>query len=113
MINKTWSNILNHLYVKEHIITSLYHYDYFLDYRNRRKQLFRKKRQLIFFMDNCSPHYLKHDCEISRYYQDILSLYDVRAEFLRLSRVYRSYAYIPNTADEFRKLSKVYRTIRH
>ena len=112
-VNKTQSNILNHLRVKKRIITSFNHYDCFINYayRNRRRQLLRNKKRLIFFMDNCSNHCLKHDHEISRYYQDILSQYDIRTEFLRLSRVCWSYDFMTNTENEFRRLTKTFRTI--
>ena len=112
-VGETWSNILNYLHAKDCIFTSLNHYNCFLNYvyKNRRKQLFRNKRRLIFFMDNRVDRCLKHDREISRYYQDILFQYDVRAEFLRLSRVCRSYDFMSNTENEFRRLAKVYRTI--
>ena len=113
-VNKTWSNILNHLRARECIITSLDHYDCFINYayRSRRRQLLRNKKRLIFFIDNCVPHCLKHDREISRYYQDILSQYDARAEFLRLSRVCRSYDFMTNTENEFHRMSRTFRSIR-
>jgi len=112
-VSMKWSNILNYLRAKERIITSLDHYDCFINYayRNRRRQLLRNKKRLIFFMDNCSNHCLKHDHEISRYYQDILSQYDIRAEFLRLSRVCRSYDFMTNTKNEFHRLTKTFRAI--
>jgi hypothetical protein len=112
-VSETWSNILNHLRKKDRIFTSLNYYNCFLNYayRNRRKQLFRNKRRLIFFMDNRVDHCLKHDREISRYYQDILSQYDVGAEFLRLSRVCRSYDFLTSTENEFRRLAKTFLAI--
>ena len=112
-VSKIWSNILNNLRARECIFISLYYYDCFLDYDCiiRRKLFSHNKKRLIFFMDNRVDRCLKHDREISRYYQDILSQYDVRVEFLRLSRVCRSYDFMSNTENEFRRLAKVYRTI--
>ena len=62
-------------------------------------------------MEECVDHCIKHDREINSYYQDILSQYEIRDEFLRLSRVFRSYDYMTSTQDEFRKMSRAYRSI--
>ena len=48
---------------------------------------------------------LKHDREFNRYYQDILSQYDIRGEFLRLAKVCQLYDY---TEDEFHRLARVF-----
>src|SRR5688572_13823027 len=85
-VSEIWSNILNCLHAKTIYLSVLDRQKRFLNSsRKSRSQLRRNKRRFIFFMDNCSNHCLKQDREISRCYQDILSQYDVRAEFLRLS----------------------------
>ena len=51
---------------------------------------------------------LKHDREFNRYYQDVLSQYDIWGEVLRLAKVCQLYDY---TEDEFRRLARVFRSI--
>ena len=109
-VNEIWSNILNRLSAKSISLSILYNHKTFLNSsRYGRSQLLRNKKRLIcYFTRRSTQYYLKDDHELNEYYQDILSQYDVRDEFLRLARICRSYVY---TEDEFRRLAKVYRTI--
>ena len=76
----------------------------------RRQLLHNKKRLICYFTRRLKQYYLKHDHELNGYYQDILSQYDIRGEFLRLARVYQSY--LSNTDDEFHRLAKAFHSIR-
>src|SRR5947207_7204751 len=103
-VSEIWSNILNRLYAKTISLSMLYDHKCFLNSSRygRRQLLHNKKRLICYFTRRRTQYYLKHDHELNGYYQDILSQYEIRGEFLRLARVCRSYNYIPNTADEFR-----------
>jgi hypothetical protein len=112
-VSEIWRNIFNRLEAKSISLSMLYNHKGFLNSScySRRQLLHNKKRLICYFTRRSTQYYLNDDHELNKYYQDILSQYDIRDEFLRLARVFRSYDYIPNTADEFRRLSKVYRTI--
>ena len=114
-VSEIWRNILNCLYAKTISLSMLYDHKGFLNSSrySRRQLLHNKKRLICYFTRRRTQYYLKHDHELNGYYQDILSQYEIRGEFLRLARVCWSYNYIPNTADEFRRLARVFRSIRH
>ncbi|CAB4392916.1 unnamed protein product [Rhizophagus irregularis] len=114
-VNEIWSNILNRLYARTISLSMLYNHKGFLNSSRygRRQLLHNKKRLICYFTSRRIQYYLKHDHELNGYYQDILSQYDVRAEFLRLSRVCRSYDFMTNIENEFRRLAKVFRSISH
>ena len=114
-MSEIWRNILNCLYAKTISLSMLYDHNGFLNSSRygRRQLLHNKKRLICYFTRRRTQYYLKHDHELNGYYQDILSQYEIRGEFLRLARVCQSYNYIPNTADEFRRLARVFRSIRH
>jgi len=111
-VSEIWRNILNRLYAKTISLSMLYNHQCFLNssHYSRRRLLCNKRRLICHFTSSYTQYYLKHDYELNRYYQDILSLYDVRAEFLRLSRICRAYEY---TEDEFRRQSRVIRSIEY
>ncbi|CAB4400718.1 unnamed protein product [Rhizophagus irregularis] len=111
-VSEIWSNILNRLYAKDISLSMLYNHKAFLNSsRYGRRQLLHNKRRLIcYFTRRSTQYYLKDDHELNGYYQDILSQYEIKDEFLRLARICRSYVY---TEDEFRRLSKVYRSISY
>jgi|GEM_PF-4477354 len=111
-VSEIWRNILNRLYAKTISLSMLYNHQCFLNssYYSRRRLLCNKRRLICHFTSSYTQYYLKHDYELNRYYQDILFLYDVRAEFLRLSRIYWAYEY---TEDEFRRQSRVIRSIEY
>jgi hypothetical protein len=110
-VNKLWRNILLHLRIKVFHFIDLSEYDVSVSSAQKigRKRLLREKRQLNGFMVNRVHQCLKHDPELNRYYQDILSKYNIRCEFLRLSKIFQSSVY--NTQDEFRKMSRAFRFI--
>ena len=112
-VSKLWGYKLNYLYIKDFHLNTLHDHDRFLNSaRNiKRKLLLRSKKWLIRHMNVNTLQCLKHDREFNRYYQDILSQYDIRGEFLRLSRVCQSYDYLTNTQDEFRRMSRAFRSI--
>ena len=112
-VSEIWRNILNRLYAKDISLSMLYDHKNFLNSScYSRRQLLYNKRRLIRYFTRCrTQYYLKHDHELNRYYQDILSLYDIRGEFLRLARVCRSY--LSNSDDEFHRLAKVFRSISY
>ena len=111
-VSEIWRNILNRLYAKTISLSMLYNHQCSLNssHYSRRRLLCNKRRLICHFTSSYTQYYLKHDYELNRYYQDILFLYDVRAEFLRLSRIYRAYKY---TEDEFRRQSRVIRSIEY
>ena len=110
-VSKLWGYKLSYLYIKDFHLNTLRDHDQFLNSaRNiKRKLLLRSKKWLIRHMNVNTHQCLKHDREFNRYYQDILSQYDIRGEFLRLARVCQLYDY---TEDEFRRLARVFRAIR-
>ena len=112
-VSKLWGYKLNYLYIKDFHLNTLHDHDRFLNSaRNiKRKLLLRSKKWLIRHMNVNTHQCLKHDREFNRYYQDILSQYDIRGEFLRLSRVCQSYDYLTNTQDEFRRMFRAFRSI--
>ena len=112
-VSEIWRNILNRLYAKTISLSMLYNHQCFLNSsRYGRRQLLHNKRRLIcYFTRRHTQYYLKSDYELNRYYQDILSQYDIRGEFLRLARVCRSY--LSNTDDEFHRLAKVFCSISY
>ncbi|EXX58871.1 hypothetical protein RIR_jg31507.t1 [Rhizophagus irregularis DAOM 181602=DAOM 197198] len=115
-VSEIWRNILNHLYAKTISLSMLYNHKGFLNSSRygRRQLLHNKKRLICYFTSRRTQYYLKHDHELNGYYQDILSQYDIKGEFLRLARVCRSYDYTERQAerDEFRRLARVFRFIR-
>jgi hypothetical protein len=112
---KLWGYKLSYLYIKDFHLNILRVHDRFLNSARNitRSLLFHKKRQFIHYL-NRIPHSFKYDPELVKYYQDILSQYEIRGEFLRLARVCRSYNYTERQAerDEFRRLARVFRSIR-
>ena len=111
-VSEIWRNILNRLYEKTISLSMLYNHQGFLNSsRYSRRQLLHNKRRLIcYFTRRRTQYYLKHDHELNGYYQDILSQYEIKGEFLSLARVYRSYDY---TEDEFHRQSRVIRSIEY
>src|SRR5436305_6090632 len=109
-VNEIWRNILNRLYAKTISLSMLYDHKGFLNSSrySRRQLLHNKKRLICYFTRRRTQYYLKHDHELNGYYQDILSRYEIRDEFLRLARVCQLYNY---TEDEFRRLARVFRSI--
>ena len=106
-VSKLWGYKLSYLYIKDFHLNTLRDHDQFLNSaRNiKRKLLLRSKKWLIRHMNVNTHQCLKHDREFNRYYQDILSQYDIRGEFLRLAKVCQLYDY---TEDEFRRLARVF-----
>ncbi|CAB4386668.1 unnamed protein product [Rhizophagus irregularis] len=115
-VSEIWRNILNRLNAKDISLSMLYNHKGFLNSSRygRRQLLHNKKRLICYFTRRLTQYYLKHDHELNGYYQDILSQYEIRGEFLRLARVYRSYNYTERQVerDEFRRLARVFRSIR-
>ena len=76
---KLWGYKLKYLYVKDFHLNTLHDHDRFLNSgRNiKRKLLLRSKKWLIRHMNVNTLQCLKHDREFNRYYQDILSQYDI------------------------------------
>ena len=113
-VSEIWSIILNRLSARTISLSMLYNHKAFLNSSRygRRQLLHNKKRLICYFTRRRTQYYLKHDHELNRYYQDILSQYEIRDEFLRLTRVFHSYVYLSNTEDEFRRLARVFRAIR-
>src|SRR6266542_3284837 len=112
-VSEIWRNILNRLYAKTISLSMLYNHKGFLNSSRygRRQLLHNKKRLICYFTRRRTQYYLKHDHELNGYYQDILSQYEIRDEFLRLARVFCSYDYLSNIEDEFRRLAKSFRVI--
>src|SRR6266498_5653930 len=112
-VSEIWRNILNRLYAKTISLSMLYNHKDFLNSSRygRRQLLHNKKRLICYFTRRRTQYYLKHDHELNGYYQDILSQYEIRDEFLRLARVFCSYDYLSNIEDEFRRLAKSFRVI--
>ena len=110
-MSEIWRNILNRLYAKTISLSMLYDHKGFLNSSRygRRQLLHNKKRLICYFTRRRTQYYLKYDHELNGYYQDILSQYEIRGEFLRLARVCRSYDY---SDDEFRRLARIFRSIR-
>src|SRR4051794_24709184 len=106
---KLWGCKLSSLYVKDFHLNILRVHDQFLNFARNitRSLLFHKKRQLIHYL-NRVPHSLNYAPELNRCYQDLLSQYDIRGEFLRQSKVFRSLNYKSSTQNEFHRLSKVF-----
>jgi hypothetical protein len=90
-VDNLWCNILLHLRIKDSHFNDLSDYDASVSSAQKigRKRLLREKRQLNHYMNNHVHNCLKHDPELNRYYQDILSKYNIRCEFLRLSKIFR------------------------
>jgi len=111
-VSEIWRIILNRLYAKTISLSMLYNHKGFLSSSRygRRQLLHNKRRLLCYFTRRRTQYYLKHDHELNGHYQDILSQYEIRGEFLRLARVFRSYNY---TEDEFRRQSRVIRSIEY
>ena len=106
-VSEIWSNILNRLYAKDISLSMLYNHKAFLNsFHYGSRQLLHNKRWLIcYFTRRRTQYYLKHDHELNGYYQNILSQYEIRDEFLRLAKVCQLYDY---TEDEFRRLARVF-----
>src|SRR6266542_320682 len=109
-VSKIWRIILNRLYAKTISLSMLYNHKGFLNSSRygRRQLLHNKKRLICYFTRRRTQYYLKHDHELNGYYQDILSQYDIRDEFLRLAKVCQLYDY---TEDEFCRLAKSFHAI--
>ena len=110
-VSEIWSSILNRLSARTISLSMLYNHKDFLNSScySRRQLLHNKKRLICYFTRHHTQYYLKYDHELNGYYQDILSQYEIRDEFLRLARVCRSYDY---SDDEFRRLARIFRSIR-
>ena len=111
-VSDIWSIILNRLSARTISLSMLYHHKAFLNAfcYSRRRFLRNKKHFISYFTSRRTQYYLKHDHELIRCYQDILSQYEIMDEFLRLVKVCRIYDY---TEDEFRRLARVFRSINH
>ncbi|CAB4393242.1 unnamed protein product [Rhizophagus irregularis] len=111
-VSKLWGCKLSYLYVKDFHLNIIRVHDQFLNSARNitRSLLFYKKRQLIHYL-NKVPHSLKYGPELVKYYQDILSQYDIRGEFLRQSKAFRSLNYKSSIQNEFRRMSRVFRSI--
>ena len=111
---KLWEKSLEYLYDKKYYLNYLASYEQLIkDGHITRKRFFRQtKKGLI----NCIEKYilqdLKYDSEFNKYYLYILSQYEIRGEFRRLTKAFHSYDYMPNSIEEFRRQSKVIRSIR-
>jgi hypothetical protein len=92
-VNDIWRAIINRLSAKTISLSTLNNHKDFLNssYYSKSQLLHNKDRLICYFTRQRMQYYLKHDHELFRYYQDILSQYIIKEEFLRLARVFRSY----------------------
>ena len=112
---KLWNKSLEYLYDKKYYFNYLASYEWLIkDGHITRERFFRQtKKGLINCIEKYLPQDLKHDSELNKYYQYILSQYEIRGEFRRLTKAFHSYDYMPNITDEFCRQSKVLRSINY
>src|SRR4051794_9244198 len=84
-VSKFWGYIFYKLVAKDTYLSIISDHDRFLSSARifKKETIVRMKKNLICLMRDMSQC-LKYDPKISRYYQDLLSRYDTRGEFLRL-----------------------------
>lgn len=108
-----WDKSLRYLYNKNYYLNYLASYEWLInDGHITKERFFRQtKKGLINCVKNYFPQDLKHDYELNKYYQYILSQYEIRGEFRRLTKAFHSYDYMPNSMEEFRRQSRVIRSL--
>ena len=113
-VYKLWEKSLEYLYDKKYYLNYLASYERLIkDGHITRERFFRQtKKGLINCIEKYIPQDLKHDSEFNKYYLYILSQYEIRGEFRRLTKAFHSYDYMPNSIEEFRRQSRVIRSIR-